>query len=43
MIIGIQAGGCGVQGIRLRPALIFQQHHACIFLDRLRQVLCESK
>lgn len=39
---GIQAGGCGDIAIRLRPALIFQEHHADIFLDRLKQVLAES-
>ncbi|CAB3363893.1 Hypothetical predicted protein [Cloeon dipterum] len=40
---GIQSGGCGEDSIRLRPALIFQEHHVDIFLDRFRQVLVESK
>jgi len=40
---GIQGGGCGDHSIRLRPALIFQDHHADIFLDRFRQVLKETK
>lgn len=40
---GIQSGGCGEQSIRLRPALTFQEHHADIYLDRLRQVLKETK
>lgn len=40
---GIQSGGCGENSIRLRPALIFQTHHADIFLDRFRQVLRETK
>ncbi|KAK9882647.1 hypothetical protein WA026_022515 [Henosepilachna vigintioctopunctata] len=40
---GIQSGGCGKQAIRLRPALIFQEKHADIYLDCLRQVLQEMK
>lgn len=40
---GIQSGGCGEMSIRLRPALTFQEHHADIYLDRLRQVLRETK
>nr|XP_034171954.1 4-aminobutyrate aminotransferase, mitochondrial isoform X1 [Osmia lignaria] len=36
---GIQAGGCGNRSIRLRPALIFTQNHADIFLDTLRSIL----
>ncbi|XP_017777077.1 PREDICTED: 4-aminobutyrate aminotransferase, mitochondrial [Nicrophorus vespilloides] len=40
---GIQSGGCGEISIRLRPALIFQEHHADIFLDTFRQVLKETK
>lgn len=40
---GVQAGGCGTKAIRLRPALTFQPHHACIFLDCVRQVLKEMK
>ncbi|KAK7791902.1 hypothetical protein R5R35_005425 [Gryllus longicercus] len=40
---GIQSGGCGEVAIRLRPALIFQEHHADIFLDRFRQVLLATK
>lgn len=40
---GVQSGGCGVVGIRMRPALIFQPQHAHMFLDRLRQVLAETK
>lgn len=41
--LGVQTGGCGVVGIRMRPALIFQPHHAHMFIDRLRQVLSETK
>lgn len=40
---GIQSGGCGDHSIRLRPALTFQEHHADIYLDRLRQVLRQTK
>ncbi|KAI4462033.1 aminotransferase [Holotrichia oblita] len=40
---GILMGGCGDEAIRLRPALIFQDHHSDIFLDRLREVLHDLK
>jgi len=33
---GIQTGGCGDHSIRMRPALIFQPHHAEIFLDKFQ-------
>ncbi|XP_014482932.1 PREDICTED: 4-aminobutyrate aminotransferase, mitochondrial isoform X2 [Dinoponera quadriceps] len=38
---GVQAGGCGQQSVRLRPALTFTQRHADIFLDALRASLKE--
>ena len=38
---GIQSGGCGLKSVRLRPALIVQEHHADIYLDKLSQVLNE--
>ncbi|CAD6241101.1 GSCOCG00009136001-RA-CDS [Cotesia congregata] len=38
---GIQAGGCGANAVRLRPALTFDRLHADIFLDALRKVLKE--
>lgn len=38
---GLQAGGCGDLAIRFRPALIFQEKHANIVLDRFRKVLKE--
>lgn len=38
---GIQSGGCGELSIRFRPALIFEEKHADIFLDKFRQVLKE--
>lgn len=40
---GVQSGGCGDTSVRLRPALIFQPHHAEIFLDKLGQVLNDVK
>lgn len=40
---GVQAGGCGDLSIRFRPALIFQERHADIFLDKFREVLKETK
>lgn len=36
---GIQTGGAGPVAVRLRPALVFQPHHAEIFLDRLEKTL----
>lgn len=42
-IAGIQSGGCGDLSIRFRPALIFEEKHANIFLDKFRQVLKEIK
>lgn len=39
--LGIQAGGCGNQAVRLRPALTFTERHADIFFDALRSVLKE--
>lgn len=38
---GIQTGGCGDYSVRVRTALIFQEHHAFIFLDKLKEVLRE--
>ncbi|KAK4321583.1 hypothetical protein Pmani_007608 [Petrolisthes manimaculis] len=36
---GIHAGGCGDKSVRLRPSLIFQPHHAHIFVEKLETVL----
>jgi 4-aminobutyrate aminotransferase/(S)-3-amino-2-methylpropionate transaminase len=36
---GVQSGPCGEQTLRLRPSLVFQPHHADIFLDILETVL----
>lgn len=40
---GVLSGGCGEISIRFRPALIFQERHVDIFLDKFRQVLKELK
>ncbi|XP_078611989.1 4-aminobutyrate aminotransferase, mitochondrial-like [Branchiostoma floridae x Branchiostoma japonicum] len=39
---GVQAGGCGERTIRCRPALIFQPHHAEMFLDIFSDVLSQG-
>lgn len=36
--VGINIGGSGAQAVRLRPMLIFQKHHADIFLEGLEKV-----
>lgn len=43
MIVGILAGVCGDKGIRLRTSLVFQEHHADIFLEIFREVLQSIK
>lgn len=40
---GVLAGGCGDHSIRFRPALIFQEKHVDIFMDKFYQVLKELK
>ncbi|XP_062550266.1 4-aminobutyrate aminotransferase, mitochondrial-like [Armigeres subalbatus] len=40
---GVLSGGCGDLSIRFRPALIFQEKHVDIFLDKFNQVLKEIK
>uniref|UniRef100_A0A1L8E2E4 (S)-3-amino-2-methylpropionate transaminase n=1 Tax=Nyssomyia neivai TaxID=330878 RepID=A0A1L8E2E4_9DIPT len=40
---GIVTGGCGDVAVRLRPALVFEEKHANIFLDNFRGVLKEVK
>lgn len=40
---GVQSGGCGDIAIRFRPALIFEEKHVDIFLDKFNQVLKEIK
>ncbi|KAF2118922.1 aminotransferase class-III-domain-containing protein [Lophiotrema nucula] len=36
--VGINIGGSGEKAVRLRPMLIFQQHHADILLDGLEKI-----
>ena len=38
---GVIMGGCGSSSIRLRPALVFEEKHALIFLDKFRECLRE--
>ena len=40
---GVNVGACGERTLRLRNTLIFESKHAEIFLDRLEQVLAETK
>ncbi|ODM22159.1 4-aminobutyrate aminotransferase [Aspergillus cristatus] len=37
--VGVNIGGSGQSAVRLRPMLIFQNHHADILLERLEQVI----
>ncbi|KAF2722133.1 4-aminobutyrate aminotransferase [Polychaeton citri CBS 116435] len=36
--LGINVGGSGEKAVRLRPMLIFQKHHADIFLDTMEKI-----
>ncbi|WVO19187.1 4-aminobutyrate aminotransferase [Cryptococcus decagattii] len=36
---GVNLGACGSQSVRLRPMLVFEQSHADLFLEKLRNVL----
>jgi 4-aminobutyrate aminotransferase/(S)-3-amino-2-methylpropionate transaminase len=38
---GVNMGGCGERAVRLRPMLVFQQHHADILLEKTEKVLKE--
>lgn len=42
-MVGINVGGCGDMSIRFRPAFVFQQHHATLFLEAFDKVLKEMK
>ncbi|KIR42718.1 4-aminobutyrate aminotransferase [Cryptococcus deuterogattii 99/473] len=35
---GVNLGACGSQSVRLRPMLVFEQSHAELFLEKLRNV-----
>jgi len=37
--VGVNVGGSGERAVRLRPMLIFQKHHADIFLDGMEKIL----
>jgi 4-aminobutyrate aminotransferase / (S)-3-amino-2-methylpropionate transaminase len=37
--LGINIGGSGANAVRLRPMLIFQKHHADIFLDAVQKLV----
>jgi len=36
--VGVNIGGSGETAVRLRPMLVFQEHHATILLEKLEQV-----
>ncbi|KAI9147093.1 4-aminobutyrate aminotransferase [Paramyrothecium foliicola] len=36
---GVNLGGCGASAVRLRPMLVFQKHHADIFLEAMERIL----
>lgn len=38
---GIHLGGCGDKAVRLRPMLVFEKHHADLFLSHLSEVVQE--
>jgi 4-aminobutyrate aminotransferase / (S)-3-amino-2-methylpropionate transaminase len=40
---GVNVGGTGDAGVRLRPMLVFRKDHADIFLERLEACLSDSK
>lgn len=42
-MFGINLGGSGERAVRLRPMLIFQKHHADIFLDGCEKILQSIK
>lgn len=37
--VGVNVGGSGEAAVRLRPMLIFQKHHADLFLERLESII----
>ena len=36
---GLNIGGCGASAVRLRPMLVFQEHHADILVDALEKIV----
>ncbi|KAG2455869.1 GABT protein, partial [Polypterus senegalus] len=43
IILGVVLGGCGERSIRFRPALVFKEHHAHLFLNIFNDILAELK
>ncbi|KAG0366985.1 aminotransferase class-III-domain-containing protein [Gamsiella multidivaricata] len=41
--LGVSAGGCGPQSIRLRPMLVFQKRHADVFLDAVERAASDHR
>ncbi|KAF7593776.1 4-aminobutyrate transaminase [Aspergillus hancockii] len=37
--VGVNIGGSGVSAVRLRPMLVFQQHHADILLESIEKII----
>jgi 4-aminobutyrate aminotransferase/(S)-3-amino-2-methylpropionate transaminase len=37
--VGVNIGGSGANAVRLRPMLVFQQHHADILLESLEKII----
>ncbi|XP_048757899.1 4-aminobutyrate aminotransferase, mitochondrial-like [Ostrea edulis] len=40
---GVHAGACGDRSMRFRPTLVFQKHHADIFMDAFEKTLQENQ
>lgn len=40
--VGINVGGSGAAAVRMRPMLVFQFHHADIFLEACERLFTES-
>ncbi len=39
--VGVFVGTCGNNSIRFRPALIFQEKHANLFIEILNEILAD--
>ncbi len=37
--VGVNVGGCGQRAVRLRPMLVFQEHHAKILLEAFEKIV----
>ncbi|KAF1790097.1 P-loop containing nucleoside triphosphate hydrolase [Phytophthora cactorum] len=40
---GVASGGCGVNSVRFRPALVFQPKHAAQYLDKMKEMSVSIK